>query len=126
MEVSYMMIFSLLMGMTKHSENNQSDKFAISLQHLKKEVRDGVYILHADKHQSFYKSLLFFSAEVARHIQSIQIRKLVMFLQYLKKKLSQLFLFSIVIQNIQIFYGGLVMFSVTCYHIIFYDTTLKS
>ena len=52
------------MGMTKHSENNQSDKFAISLQYLKKEVRDGVYILHADKHQSFYKSsLLLFSAE---------------------------------------------------------------
>ena len=49
-----------------------------------------------------------------------------MFLQYLKKKLSQLFLFSIVIQNIQTFYGGLVMFSVTCYHMIFYDTALKS
>ena len=49
-----------------------------------------------------------------------------MFLQYLKKKVSQLLLCSIVMQNIQIFYGGPVMFSVTRYHIIFHDTTLKS
>ena len=28
-------------------------KFAISLQNLKKEVRNGVHLLHADKHQNF-------------------------------------------------------------------------
>ena len=38
--------------------------------------------------------------EVARHVQSTQNRKLVMFLQYIKKKVLQLFLCSIVIQNI--------------------------
>ena len=59
--------------------------------------------MHVDKNQSFYKSTLSFSVEVARHIQSIQNRNLVMFLQYLKKKLSQLLLCSIVMQNIQIF-----------------------
>ena len=37
---------------------------------------------------------------------------LVIFLQYLKEKLSQLLLSYIVMQNIQIFYGGPVMFVV--------------
>ena len=32
-----------------------SNKFAISLQDLKKEVRNGVHFLHADKRQSFLK-----------------------------------------------------------------------
>ena len=125
-KVCYKVILSLLMGMIKYSQNTGRNKFAISLQYFKKEVRNRVHFLHADKHQSFYKFTLSFSAEVARHIQSIQNRKLVMFLQYLKKKVSQLLLCSIVMQNIQIFYGGPVMFSVTCYHIIFHDTTLKS
>ena len=125
-KVSYNVILSLLMGMIKYSQNTRRNKFAISLQYLKKEVRNRVHFLHADKHQSFYKFTLSFSAEVARHIQSIQNRKLVMFLQYREKKVSQLLLCSIMMQNIQIFYGGPVMFSVTCYHIIFHDTTLKS
>ena len=34
--------------------------------------------------------------ETARHVQSIQNRKLVIFLQYIKKKVLQLLLFSIV------------------------------
>ena len=125
-KVSYNVILSLLMGMIKYSQNTRRNKFTISLQYLKKEVRNRVHFLHADKHQSFYKFTLSFSAEVARHIQSIQNRKLVMFLQYREKKVSQLLLCSIMMQNIQIFYGGPVMFSVTCYHIIFHDTTLKS
>ena len=125
-KVSYKVILSLLMGMIKYSQNTRRNKFAISLQYLKKEVRNRVHFLHADKHQSFYKFTLSFSAEVARHIQSIQNRKLVMFLQYREKKVSQLLLCSIMMQNIQIFYGGPVMFSVTSYHIIFHDTTLKS
>ena len=125
-KVSYKVILSLLMGMIKYSQNTRRNKFTISLQYLKKEVRNRVHFLHADKHQSFYKFTLSFSAEVARHIQSTQNRKLVMFLQYREKKVSQLLLCSIMMQNIQIFYGGPVMFSVTCYHIIFHDTTLKS
>ena len=36
------MILSLLMRMIKHSLKTQSNKFAISLQYLKKEVRNGV------------------------------------------------------------------------------------
>ena len=36
-----------------------------------------------DKHQSLYKLTLLFLMEVARHIQSTQSRKLVIFLQYI-------------------------------------------
>ena len=79
-------ILSLLMGIIKDSESTQSNKFAISLQYLKKEVRDRVHFLHADKNQSFYKLALLCLVEVARHVQSTQNRKLVIFLQYLQKK----------------------------------------
>ena len=36
--------------MMKNSQSTQSNKFAISLQYLKKEVGNGVHFLHADKH----------------------------------------------------------------------------
>ena len=52
-KVSYKVILSLLIGMIKHSQNTQSNKFTISLQYLKKEVRDWVHFLLAEKHQSF-------------------------------------------------------------------------
>ena len=48
------MTLSLLIDMIKHSQSTQSNKSAISLQYLKKEVRDGVHFLHADKHQSWH------------------------------------------------------------------------
>ena len=55
---SYRVILSLLMGMIKHSQTTKSNKFAICLQYLKKEVKNGVHLLHEDKHQSFYKLVL--------------------------------------------------------------------
>ena len=42
--------------MVKHSQISPNSKFAMSLQYLKKEVRDEVEFLHADKHQSFLQS----------------------------------------------------------------------
>ena len=39
--------------MDKHSESSQNSKFAMALQYLKKEVRDEIGFLHADKYQSF-------------------------------------------------------------------------
>ena len=54
-KVSYRVILSLLMGMIKHSESTQINKFATSLQYLQKEVGNGFQFLHADKHQNFYK-----------------------------------------------------------------------
>ena len=57
--------------------------------------------------------------EVAIHVQSTQNRKFVIFLQYIKEKVLQLLFCSIVMQNIQIFYGGSVDFVATFYVISF-------
>ena len=109
-KVSYKVILLLLMGMIKHSQSTQSNNFAISLQYFKKEVRNRIHYLHADKHQSFYKlSLKLFLIEAARHAQSTP-NKMEIFLQ----KVSGLLLCSIMVQSIQIFYEGPVMFVVTC------------
>ena len=52
-KVFYKVILSLLMDMIKYSQSTQSNKFAISLQYLEKEVRNGVQFLHVHKHQNF-------------------------------------------------------------------------
>ena len=39
--------------MIKCFQSSQNSKFAMSLQYLRKEVKDEVDFLHADKHQSF-------------------------------------------------------------------------
>ena len=123
-KVSCRVILSQLMSIIKHSQSTQSKKFAISLQYLKKEVKGGVHFLHTNKHQSFYKLTLSFFMEVARHVQSTQNRKLVIFLQYNKKKVLQVLLCSVVMQNIQIFYGVPVMLAVTCF-ILFLTSILQ-
>ena len=43
----------ILMEMVNHSQSSQTRKLAMSLQYLKKEVRNEVDFLHADKHESF-------------------------------------------------------------------------
>ena len=62
------------MDTIKYSQITQSNKFAIFLQHLKKEVRNGCHFWHADKRQSFCKLLLSFLVEVAKHVQNTQKR----------------------------------------------------
>ena len=42
----------ILMKMVKHSQSSQNSKFAVSLQYLRKEVKDDVNFLQADKHES--------------------------------------------------------------------------
>ena len=87
------------------SQSTQSKKFAISLVRI--------------RWSSFFacrkKLVLSFLTGVTRHLQSTQNRKLVIFLQYIQKKGSQLLLCSIAIQNIQIFYGGPLMIVITCF-----------
>ena len=60
--------------------------------------------LHGVKHQSFYKLGLMFLMELTKYVQSTKNRKLVIFLQYIKR-VSQLLLCSLVMQNTHIFYG---------------------
>ena len=95
-KVSCKVMLSLLMRMAKYSQSTQSNKFTVFLLYLIKEVRHGIHFLHADKYQSFYKLALSFLKEVARHVQSTQST-------------------FIVIENIQIIYGGPVMFVVRLY-----------
>ena len=75
----------ILMGIVKHSQSSQNSKFTMSLQYLKKEVRDEVDFLHVDKHQSFlqvdfntlgikdaYKVILSLLLGMIKHSQSTQ------------------------------------------------------
>ena len=76
----------ILMGMVKYSQSSQNSKVAMSLQYLKKELRDEVDFLHGDKHQSFNKLESSFLMEVAKFVESTQNRNSVIFLEYAKKK----------------------------------------
>ena len=104
--------------MIKCFQITQSNKFAISLQYLKKEVRNGDHFWHADKRESFYKLVFSFLMEVARYVQNTQNRNVVIFCGnkcgYITKSVATA-LCSIVMQNFQLFYRGSVMFVVTCF-----------
>ena len=63
------------------------NKFAISLQYLKKEVSDeDKHFLHADKHESLQQINTIILTGIVRHSQSSHNSKFVMSLQYLKKE----------------------------------------
>ena len=72
--------------MARHAHIIQNNKFAISLQHLQKEVSDAVDFLHADKHESLLQIDTMILMEMVKHSQSYQKSKFAMSLQYLKKE----------------------------------------
>ena len=113
--MSYKVILPLLLGMISILKVLK----VIILQYLynisKTKLGMEFISLHAVKHQRFYKLGLLFLMEVARYVQSTQNRNLVIFLQHIKKRVLQLLLCSIVMQNNQIFYWGPVRFIVTCF-----------
>ena len=89
------------MWMVKYSQSSQNSKFAMSLQYLKKEFRDELDFLLADKHQSFLqvnfntfcinvsdKVILSLLMGISKHSQSTQSSNFVIFLQYLKKEVG--------------------------------------
>ena len=79
-------ILSLLMETVKHPQRTQSSKLAISLLCVEKEVRLEFIFCKQMKHQFLYKLVGLLSLiGVARYVQSTENRKLVNFLQYLKK-----------------------------------------
>ena len=79
MEVFYKLIFSFF----EHAQSTQNNKFAISLQNLKK---DEVDFLHANKHKGLLQIDTVILMEIVRHSQNPQNSKFSMSLQYLKKK----------------------------------------
>ena len=94
MKIPYGLIQWFLMGVVKNSQNCPKSKFEMSLQYLKKEVRDEVYFLHSDKHQSFqqvdFNTLgIKFSYKVIlgmiKHLQSTRSNKFTISVQNLKK-----------------------------------------
>ena len=72
--------------MARHAHITQNNKFAISLQHLKKEVSDAVDFLHADKHESLLQIDIMILMEMVKYSQSSQNSKFAISLQYLKKE----------------------------------------
>ena len=93
----------ILMGMVKHFQSSQNNQFAMSLQqHLKKEVRDEVDFLYADKHQSFleiyfnilgvkscYTVILSLLMGMIKHSQSALSNKFAISSKYLKKEVRE-------------------------------------
>ena len=69
---------------------------------------------HADKHQSFYKLALSFFVEVARHVQSTQ-KKLLMVLQFIKKKEETAFVLYCDAKHLHICRGSS---HVTCFSVL--------
>ena len=93
--------------MVKHFQSSQNSKFAMSLQNLKKEVRDEAEFLHADKHQNlaqvdfntlsiklFYKVILSLLMGIIKHSQRAQSNKLSIALQCLEKEVKVIKLFN--------------------------------
>ena len=58
------------MGLARHAQSTQSNKFTISLQYLKENVKDEVDFLPADKPQRLFQSdTVILGVCVARHAQ---------------------------------------------------------
>ena len=74
--------------MARHAQITQNNKFAISLQYLKKELSDEVGFLHADKHESLLQIDSMILKGMVKHSQSSQNSKFAMSLQYLKKEVK--------------------------------------
>ena len=72
--------------MAKHAHTTQNNKFAISLQHMKKVMSDAVDLLHADKHESLLQIDIMILMEMVKYSQSSQNSKFAISLQYLKKE----------------------------------------
>ena len=54
--VSYKLVLFHLVGMVRHAQSAHNNKFAISSQYFKKEVRDKYDFLHEDKCQSILQA----------------------------------------------------------------------
>ena len=77
------LIFYLQINTKVSVSKYPKNKFAISLQYLKKEVIDEVDFLHADKHESLIQIETMVLMGMAKHSQSSQNSKFAMSLQYL-------------------------------------------
>ena len=75
------------MRVAKLAQITQNKKLAISLQDLKKEVNDVVYLWHAGKHENLLQINTMIFMGVVKHFPSSQNSKFAKSLQYLKSKI---------------------------------------
>ena len=61
---------SFAYSVARHALITQKNKFAVSLQYLKKELSDEVDFLHADKHESLLQIDSMISMGMVKHYQS--------------------------------------------------------
>ena len=71
-----------------NAQITQNNKFAISLQHLKKELSDEVDFLYADRHESLLEIDSMILRGMLKHCQSSQNITFAMSLQYRKKEVK--------------------------------------
>ena len=72
--------------MARNAHIIQNNKFAISLQHIKKQLSDAVDFLHADKHESLLQIDSITLMQMVKYSQSSQNSMFAVSLQYLKKE----------------------------------------
>ena len=70
--VFYKLIVSILMFLARHAQVTQNNKFAISLQYVKKEVSDEVDCLDADKHERLLQVDTMILMGIVKHSQISQ------------------------------------------------------
>ena len=87
-KVSYKKIVSLLVDIAKHAQSTQNNKFAISLQYLKENVKDEVDFFACRLTPKISLNWYYHSRRVARHAQITWNNKFSLYLQYLKKEVS--------------------------------------
>ena len=71
-----------------YTQSTQNNKFTISLQYIKENVKDEIDFLPPDIHQGLLKLILSFYVYVARHVQITQNNKFAISLNYLKEEVS--------------------------------------
>ena len=86
-KVFFKLVLSFYVGVVRHAQITQNNKFAISFQY-KKELSDEIDFLHADKHESWLQIDVMILIGMVKHSQSFKNSEFAMSLQYLKKEVK--------------------------------------
>ena len=81
----FKLLLSFYVCVARHPRITQNNKFAVSLQYLKKELSDEVDLLHAGEHENLLRIDGMILIEMVKHPKSSLNSKFVLSLQYLKK-----------------------------------------
>ena len=79
------LLLSFYVCVARHAQITQNNKFAVSLQYLKKELSHDVDFVHADKHESLLQIDSMIWMGMVKHSQSSKNSKFAMSLQYVRQ-----------------------------------------